>query len=281
MRTPVIPTGTYIFYESFERMLSLLTPDDELTVRRAISAYVFGKELPEMSDQACIAFEAIAPQLDANQKKRENGKKGGRPRKDATAADCDEPQLHQSLNRGYAEAETSGYENTQTTHTPKTKPNINVNVNANVNENVNNTPQTPQGADTSKPTLSQTQLKRFERWYSKYPRHIARGAAEKAWKKLNPDEEFTEKMIRAVEDQQGGVWRDTEPQYIPHPATWLNQKRWEDDASPPHSRGRTGDVYTDWSEDIAKYTMGAADAGRVPADAEHDSAGSRQSWDAT
>jgi hypothetical protein len=24
-------------------------------------------------------------------------------------------------------------------------------------------------------------------------------------------------------------WRDTEPEFVPHPATWLNQERWLDE----------------------------------------------------
>ena len=38
-------------------------------------------------------------------------------------------------------------------------------------------------------------------------------------------------MIEAVEEQKKSKqWSD--PQYIPHPYTWLNQGRWEDELTP-------------------------------------------------
>ena len=296
MRTPVIPTGTYIFYESFERMLSLLTPDDELTVRRAISAYVFGKELPKMSDQACIAFEAIAPQLDANQKKRENGKKGGRPRKETMVPDNTEPRLQQSLNHGYAETKTSGYENAKTTHTPKIKPNVNVNVNVNANENVNeSTPQTPQGASASdraedspvpdpdpkpdnnqpKSPLSQTQQERFSRFWAAYPKKVSKGQAIKAWQKLKPSDDLTDIIISGINraKQHDDRFIRDGGRFIPNPATWLNGCEWENEYADTHPSGSGGflrngreDIYTDWSEEIAAMEAASQENNTGPPD---------------
>jgi hypothetical protein len=36
-------------------------------------------------------------------------------------------------------------------------------------------------------------------------------------------------MIQAIHVQNKSVWKDKEQQYIPHPSTWLNGKRWEDE----------------------------------------------------
>ena len=70
----------------------------------------------------------------------------------------------------------------------------------------------------------------FERFWKAYPRHTAKVNARKAFEKINPDEELLLKMISAVEKQkQSQQWQ--EERYIPHPATWLNQKRWEDEVS--------------------------------------------------
>ena len=65
----------------------------------------------------------------------------------------------------------------------------------------------------------------FERFWSVYPRKIAKGAAERAWDKaarVTPPDA----IIAAVE---AAVW-PADPQFIPHAATWLNQKRWLDEA---------------------------------------------------
>ena len=68
----------------------------------------------------------------------------------------------------------------------------------------------------------------FDKFWSLYPRHEGKQAAVKAFNKLNPDEALLETMINAiVKQKQSDQWSD--PQYIPHPATWLNGHRWEDE----------------------------------------------------
>jgi hypothetical protein len=70
---------------------------------------------------------------------------------------------------------------------------------------------------------------KFEKWYPHYPKKRARGRAEMAFKKINPSPELLEKMIQAVELQKQSVdWLKDGGQFIPHPASWLNAKMWED-----------------------------------------------------
>lgn len=71
----------------------------------------------------------------------------------------------------------------------------------------------------------------FEGFYSAYPKHKAKPAAEKAWKKLNPSQDLFEKMIKALEWQcKQPDWLKDNGQYIPLPASWLNGQRWLDEA---------------------------------------------------
>lgn len=73
---------------------------------------------------------------------------------------------------------------------------------------------------------------RFDRFWAAYPKKVGKGAAEKAFGKIRPSEELTETMIRAVEAAKTSTqWRRDGGQYIPNPATWLNQKRWEDEVA--------------------------------------------------
>lgn len=73
----------------------------------------------------------------------------------------------------------------------------------------------------------------FDRFWSVYPRHVNKQGAMKAFDKLKVDEELLEKMITAVERQKKSEqWSRDNGQYIPHPATWLNQHRWEDEITP-------------------------------------------------
>ena len=70
----------------------------------------------------------------------------------------------------------------------------------------------------------------FERFWTVYPRHVNKQGAKKAFEKLKPDEELLQKMIAAIEKQnESEQWTKDNGQYIPHPQTWLNGKRWEDE----------------------------------------------------
>ena len=65
----------------------------------------------------------------------------------------------------------------------------------------------------------------FEEFWKIYPRKVAKQKAWESWQRINPDSLLVDKIINSVKLQMQS-WSD--PKYIPHPATWLNQHRWED-----------------------------------------------------
>lgn len=70
----------------------------------------------------------------------------------------------------------------------------------------------------------------FDRFWEAYPRKTAKQEAIKAFEKLKPDAMLIETMVKAVERQkQSAQWQEDGGRYIPHPATWINQHRWEDE----------------------------------------------------
>jgi len=91
-----------------------------------------------------------------------------------------------------------------------------------------------------------TNKEKFNKFWSLYPRKVAKIVAERRWKKLSKkdiDEIFKiyhEHLLR---------WRYKDIQYVPHPATWLNQRRWEDELGPLPDKNLS--VY----KDIEKKTM--------------------------
>lgn len=91
----------------------------------------------------------------------------------------------------------------------------------------------------------------FEAFYAAYPRKVGRAAAEKAWAKHAPDAELAAKILAAVEAQKAAPrWKALlakgEKEFIPHPSTWLNQRRWEDEvAAPPAEADQGPYVITD------------------------------------
>ena len=69
----------------------------------------------------------------------------------------------------------------------------------------------------------------FVEFWKAYPRKTNKEFAEKVFAKLKVDDALLTKMIQAIYAQNKSVWKDKEQQYIPHPSTWLNGKRWEDE----------------------------------------------------
>jgi len=82
-------------------------------------------------------------------------------------------------------------------------------------------------------TVSSNDL--FSTFWKSYPRKTNKSFAEKIFKKISPTEEMFAKMMSSLE-QQIPLWKD--PQYIPHPSTWLNGKRWEDEIVVPYDKDR-------------------------------------------
>lgn len=69
----------------------------------------------------------------------------------------------------------------------------------------------------------------FELFWNEYPKHKGKPVAEKAFikaiKKIDIDT-----MLEAIRKQkQSAQWKKENGQYIPYPATWLNQERWADE----------------------------------------------------
>lgn len=69
----------------------------------------------------------------------------------------------------------------------------------------------------------------FDVFWKAYPRKTNKGFAKKVFAKLKVTDELLEKMLHAIEVQKRYTWKDKDPQYIPHPSSWLNGERWEDE----------------------------------------------------
>lgn len=69
----------------------------------------------------------------------------------------------------------------------------------------------------------------FDLFWSAYPRHEGKQKARDAFKKVTVPLEV---LLTAIEKQKKSAqWSKDGGQFIPHPTTWLNGKRWEDEVS--------------------------------------------------
>lgn len=81
----------------------------------------------------------------------------------------------------------------------------------------NKTPPTPSKGDSM-----------FDEFWREYPKKVGKGAARKAWGKIRgiPKADIIEALKSQVNQEQ---WQKENGRFIPNPATWINQERWEDD----------------------------------------------------
>ena len=72
---------SFVFYRSFLSAIQEMEEPDQLAMFRAICAYALDGKAPALTSAIHRAvFAAIRPNIDTNNAKRENGKRGGRPR---------------------------------------------------------------------------------------------------------------------------------------------------------------------------------------------------------
>jgi hypothetical protein len=79
----------------------------------------------------------------------------------------------------------------------------------------------------------------FVEFYRVFPRHIARGAAERAYRRIIKSGEATEAELLAGAMRYAAAQDGKDPTYIKHPATWLNGKCWLDEPAPAAARPRS------------------------------------------
>ena len=115
------------------------------------------------------------------------------------------------------------------------------------------TPPTPSKGDAG--AAASHDVERLEKFWSAYPRKGGREKLEAVWKILLPAQELLETMLKTLEVQKKSPeWKKESGRFIPFPAKWLQDRKWEDakypeavPALPPIKR----EVYS--SEDLAKF----------------------------
>ena len=170
---------------------------------------------------------------------RDNGRKGGRPKKADSAPEETETQ---KPNGFFEETQKPiGFsEETQkpngSSEKPKNPIKINKSKEKEIKENTNKPKEIkePDGSVSADPAAvgvaAIEQTNAFEQFWKIYPRKVGKQAAYKVWSKLNPNRELAERIMQAVESQKTWPqWTKDNGQFIPHPQTWLSQGRWDDE----------------------------------------------------
>lgn len=174
---------SFVFYRSFYEGLAYLPAEDQLATYKAIMDYAFYGTIPEAGGVVMAMFMLAKAQIDANEKRRNDGNKGGRPSKKpvVTETETSSYEVSEIEKPLVIESETSGYEESETP-----KPNVNVNVNANVNANgnvnVNGEVQKGKRQRFTAPTIDQVKAYCLERHNKVDPERFVNYYESNGWK---------------------------------------------------------------------------------------------------
>lgn len=225
--------------------MDLLSDEEYGRLIRAMQAYsITGEDNPPSGQERFFwkrARNVVDRYKDSyesrRQASRENGKKGGRPQKpDGFPENLEKPI-------GFPENQTKPSESqkSQTKTETKTK----TKAETKFEENTPQKPPTGGGA--------------FEAFWAVYPRKVGKLAAKKAFGRVDVP---LETLLTALRRQKcSAQWTAENGRYIPNPATWLNQGRWEDEVRPEQRREfQTGNPFLELLEE-ARESDGEGDAG--------------------
>lgn len=212
------------YYDWVEQMAAL-EDDERGRLFVAILEYARSGAPPEMSGREAILFPVFKAVVDRDAQKSDamarNGATGGRASK----------------------ANASKFKQTEA-NASKAKPTNNIR---------HKTEDREHKTEDDIPPKSPSEGDAFERFWSVYPRKVGKQSAKRAFERVKVP---LETLVTAVERQKcSDQWTQNNGQFIPHPATWLNQGRWDDEL--PESTGvhrnpgtfAGGDVFAEMLEE--------------------------------
>jgi predicted phage replisome organizer len=98
----------------------------------------------------------------------------------------------------------------------------------------------------------------FSTFWESYPRRESKEKTKQWFIKNKPNEELQTKILEALEKfKKTEQWQDK--QFIPHPTTWLNQKRWEDEVIIGGNQKPNGKKVANLPDWYEKYENGLKD----------------------
>lgn len=108
---------------------------------------------------------------------------------------------------------------------------LNTNYNSIKELNTNyKTPLPPDGGEAAKNEANAL----FEQFWEQYPRKVDKKGTERMFGRIKGIDELMPQILAALEKQKKSEqWNKDGGQYIPHPKTWLNQERWNDQNAAP------------------------------------------------
>ena len=193
--------GTFKFFRSFyDAACQIEDKETRCDFYDSICAYALYGEEAEASGIAKALFMLVKPNLDASAKKAAAGAVGGSKTQASDKQTGSKPEANCKQTASKTQKGASEVGSRKKEEGSKEVGSI--------------PPIPPRGDD-------------FEVFWSAYPKKVGKQAAKKAFEKVNVP---VESLVTAIKRQEcSPQWSKDGGQYIPNPATWLNQGRWEDE----------------------------------------------------
>ena len=200
--------GQFTFYASFASAISRIkSKAARCDAYDAIVNYaIYGSEPEALPESAAIAFDLIRPILDKGAKRAESGRVGGSKQ----SSNITEANVKQTESKTEANAKQTAREKEREKEGEEEREKEKEN-------ECSLPPIAPRGGA-------------FDKFWAAYPRKVGKEAARRSFQKVKVP---VETLLDAIEQQKRSAqWTKDNGQFIPHPATWLNQGRWEDECTP-------------------------------------------------
>ena len=205
---------SFVFYRSFFDGVAALPKEAQADAYAALCRYALDDIEPEPGGLDYVVFVMARAQIDANIRRRENGRQGGEAKASKAVASSSKDVA--SSSKDVAKASNP-------------VPNVNVNVNDNVNGNINTYVDQPQASGREYLATE------FEELWKLYPRKDGKKAAFAAYVRARTRKKDPVKKVdvyMGIVNYNAMIKASGTPaQYIMQGSTFFRGERWTDDFS--------------------------------------------------
>lgn len=192
----------FVFQDEYLERLAKLSDQEVGRLVRSLAQYHATGNEPELTGRESVAFDFIKVDIDRADKSYQ--------------AKC------QNMKRT---------NDSNCTQLPAIAPNCQQ-LTPNINNNNNKKKDIKETDLTVSKEKAATLDRAFDKFWAVYPRKEGKQDAKRAFLNIKLDDSLLDTMLSAIQRQkQTDQWSD--PRYIPHPATWINGRRWEDEPQKP------------------------------------------------
>lgn len=231
-----------VFYRSFYDAIKELPAEQQVACFHAIMDYALDGKKPEGKGIEKTVFALVRPQIDTNNKRYENGLKGGKQKGKAEEIK-EEPNWNQTGTKPEPNDNQEITKEEPNRNQVITKPEPNVYVYDNVNENVSVKTEREERARAREENETETETEisgnetekirgmEFPDFWSVYPKKVEQQMAQQEYLSLltsTPGIEENELIQAARNYAEACQIQGTTRRFIKHPANWLADSTWID-----------------------------------------------------